>query len=162
MEFKTTAEDVTKFVISMAIPFTAAFIGSIATSSSVSTWYQTLVKPSFNPPNWVFGPVWTILYALMGVSLFLVWKKGIKTSYDRLAIAFFAIQLAINVFWSFVFFGLQAPAVGLFTILLLLPMILIMIIKFYRIDKWAGYLNIPYLLWVSFATILNLAIVILN
>lgn len=132
------------------------------TLSSIPTWYQTLQKPSFSPPNWVFGPVWTILYFLMGVAAYLVWIKGLEKRVVKTALSFFIAQLIFNFFWSILFFGLHSPILGLIDILILWILIVITVIKFYKISKTASYLLIPYLLWVSFATILNLAIVLLN
>ncbi|MDD5181652.1 MAG: tryptophan-rich sensory protein [Candidatus Nanoarchaeia archaeon] len=154
--------DAIKLIISLFFPIYAGVFGAIITSFTVTTWYAALNKPFFSPPGWIFGPVWTILYILMGVSLFLVWRKGINSEAARMAIAIFACQLAVNMFWSFAFFGFMAPLVALVTILLLWGLILLMIVNFYHISKAAAIMNIPYLLWVSFATILNIAIVVLN
>lgn len=132
------------------------------TLSSIPTWYQTLTKPSFSPPNWIFGPVWTILYFLMGVAVYLVWIKGLQKQAVKTALTFFIAQLVFNFFWSILFFGLHSPILALIDILILWALILITIIRFYKISKIASYLLISYLLWVTFATILNLSIVILN
>jgi len=150
-----------KFIISIVIPFIAGGIGSLATFPNVSTWYATLEKPFFSPPNWIFGPVWTLLYVLMGVSLYLLWtstRKGDKTK----AFMAFGIQIALNTLWSVFFFGLHAPVGGLITIVILLISIALTIRYFWHFSKMASYLLLPYLLWVSFATILNIAIVALN
>lgn len=147
-----------KLVISLVLPFIASLIGSLFTSNSISTWYVNLVKPSFNPPNWIFGPVWTLLYFLMGLSLYFVWIK----KYDFKTFRIFGIQLFLNTLWSILFFGLQKPLYAFIEIILLWVAILLTIISFYKIDKKAAYLLIPYILWVSFAAILNLAIFILN
>ncbi len=136
-----------------ATPFTIA---------AIPTWYQTLQKPPFSPPNWAFGPAWTILYFLMGVAAYLVWIKGLEKKVVKNALAFFIAQLVFNFFWSILFFGLHSPILGLIDILILWTLIVITIIKFYKVSKTASYLLIPYLLWVSFATILNLSIVLLN
>lgn len=132
------------------------------TLSSIPTWYQTLTKPSFSPPSWIFGPVWTILYFLMGVAAYLVWIKGLEKRGVKKALSFFIAQLVFNFLWSILFFGLHSPVLALIDILILWILILITIIKFYKISKVASYLLIPYLFWVSFATILNLSIVLLN
>ena len=147
-----------KFIISIVVPFIIAGIGSFFTSSSVGTWYVTLVKPVFNPPSWVFGPVWTVLYLLMGISLYMVWIKrvGIK------AMIFFGVQLFLNALWSIIFFGLNNPLYAFIEIILLWFSIVFTIYYFYKIEKTAAYLLIPYLLWVSFAAILNFSIMILN
>ncbi|MBW2982139.1 tryptophan-rich sensory protein [Candidatus Woesearchaeota archaeon] len=147
-----------KLIISILLPFLASVIGGFFTSQSVSTWYITLIKPSFNPPSWVFGPVWTILYLLMGISLYLVWIKR----YDKKAFTVFGIQLFLNALWSVLFFGLQNPLFAFIEIIFLWAAILITIIYFYRINKISAYLFIPYILWVSFAAVLNISIVLLN
>ena len=136
-----------------ATPFTIA---------AIPTWYQTLQKPSFSPPNWIFGPAWTILYFLMGVAAYLVWIKGLEKKAVKNVLSFFIAQLVFNFLWSILFFGLHSKVLGLIDILILWTLILITIIKFYKISKLASYLLIPYILWVSFATILNLSIVLLN
>jgi tryptophan-rich sensory protein len=151
-----------KLVISFLIPLLAGFIGSIFTSKSVSTWYAGLAKPGFNPPDYVFGPVWTFLYLLMGFSLFLIWKQGIRKKIIRKSLAVFGIQLFLNMAWSFLFFGLQSPLLAFIEIIILWAAILLMILSFYRIKRIAAYAQIPYLLWVSFAAVLNLSIVLLN
>lgn len=153
-------KDFRKLVVSLLLPFAAAAIGSYFTFPAIGSWYQTLNKPVFSPPNWVFGPAWTILYILMGMSFYLIWiskKKGKKT-----AVKFFLIQLALNASWSIVFFGLKNPPLAFANILLLWITILFTINYFYKISKKAAYLLYPYIAWVSFATALNLAIVLLN
>jgi tryptophan-rich sensory protein len=147
-----------KLIISIAICLLVGFTSSFFTTASISTWYKDLNKPSFNPPNYLFGPVWTILYLLMGISLYLVWNN----STDKVAIVFFIIQLALNFLWSFLFFQLKNPLLALIEILVLLAFIIATTIKFYPISKTAAYLLIPYILWVSFATILNFSIYWLN
>ena len=132
------------------------------TISAIPTWYQTLQKPTFSPPNWIFGPVWTILYFLMGVAAYLIWIKGLEKMAVKTALKFFLVQLLFNFLWSILFFGLHSPILALIDILILWILIVITVIKFYKISKTASYLLIPYLLWVSFATILNLSIVLLN
>ena len=133
------------------------------TISAIPTWYVTLNKPFFSPPNWIFGPVWTILYFLMGVSVYLIWTKAIKyKERKKTGLTFFTIQLGLNFLWSIVFFGLHSPILGLIDIIALWIFILLTMIKFNKLSKIAFLLLIPYLLWVSFATILNLFIVLLN
>lgn len=146
-----------KLIISILICEFAGIIGSIFTSRSVTEWYPTLVKPSINPPSWIFAPVWTILFLLMGISLYLVWNKK-----NKIALIFFSIQLGLNILWSIIFFGLKSPLFAFIEIILLWVSILITIIKFYKISKNAAYLLIPYLLWVTFAAILNFLIFKLN
>jgi tryptophan-rich sensory protein len=148
----------------------AGVIGSIFTSESVSTWYQTIEKPSFSPPNWLFGPVWTTLYVMMGVSLFLVWRATTITSAflkDRLrekvaALIAFGSQLMLNVLWSFLFFGLRSPQLAFAEIMILLISIVVTIVIFSKISRLAGVLMIPYAGWVTFASFLNLQIWLLN
>ena len=142
-----------RLTISLLLPFIAGGIGSIFTYPAVTTWYAGLTKPSFSPPNWIFGPVWTILYILMGIALYLVWKKYLSL---------FVSHLVVNALWSIVFFGMHDVGLALLTIGILWAIILYMIIKFYKVSKWASYLLVPYLLWVSFATLLNLSVFILN
>lgn len=145
-----------KIFVSILICEAAGIIGSIFTVSSVKTWYVTdLVKPSFNPPSWVFGPVWTTLFLLMGVALYLVWQKK-KIS------KWFWIQLLLNILWSVLFFGLKRPDWAFLEIMVLWIAILKTILEFGKVDKRAARLLLPYLLWVSFASILNLAVARLN
>lgn len=142
-------------LLCLAVGFTAG----LATQSSISDWYPTLVKPSWNPPNWVFGPVWTILYIMMAVAAWLVWKAG---SDVKPAMILFFSQLALNFAWSFLFFGARSPWLGLVGILMLLLAVLITTLVFWRISRPAGLLFLPYLAWVSFATLLNFTIWRLN
>lgn len=151
---------IAKFIISILIPFLASIIGSFFTSSSISTWYETLIKPFFNPPSWIFGPVWTFLYLLMGISFYLVWISKAKNK--KYAYIFFGIQLFLNALWSILFFGFQMPFLAFIEIILLWAMILLTIIYFYKINKVASYLLIPYILWVSFAAVLNFSLFYLN
>lgn len=151
-------KNIWKLVTSIILPFIASAIGGLFTVSSVSTWYVELIKPSFNPPGWVFGPVWTILYLLMGISLYLVWTK----KFDKPAFTVFGVQLFLNTLWSILFFGLKNPLFAFIEIIFLWITILITIIYFYRINKTSAYLLIPYILWVSFAAVLNFAIFLLN
>lgn len=137
-------------------------LGTPFTISAIPTWYATLNKPSFSPPNWVFGPAWTILYFLMGISIFIVWQKGLRNKKVKYAVNIFLIQLFFNFIWSILFFGLRSPILGLLDIIILLFMIVLTFNAFYKISKAASYLLIPYLCWVSFATVLNLMVVILN
>ena len=139
----------------------AAAVGGILTSSSVSTWYQTLQKPSFNPPSWVFGPVWAILYGTMAVAVWLVWRSA-GAGEAKLPLLLFAIQLCLNVAWSGLFFGLRQPGWAFLEICLLWVAIGASLVSFVRISPVAGWLMAPYLLWVSFAAILNLSLWLLN
>jgi len=140
----------------------AGAIGSAFTVTGINSWYQYLVKPSFNPPNWVFGPVWTTLYILMGISLYLIWKDGLKKDFVKNSFLLFILNLVLNSFWSIAFFGMQNPALAFIVIILLWLVILGLIIRFYKINKLASYLLIPYILWVSFASVLNFSIWQLN
>lgn len=140
----------------LAASFSAAIVGGLATSSSVGTWYQTLAKPSWNPPGWLFGPVWTVLYALMGTAAWLVWKTD--HSVRGYALAMFAAQLVLNALWSWLFFGWKLPGAAFAEIVVLWISILITMLLFWRAHPLAGGLLIPYLLWVGFATYLNFTI----
>jgi len=151
-----------KLISAIVICQGAGLIGSIFTSQSVSTWYLTLQKPSFNPPGWVFGPVWTLLFLLMGIALYLVWNAKTTGKTKNMAYLFFGIQYVLNIAWSYFFFYLQNPLAGFIEILILWLFILLTIIYFYKISKPAAYLLIPYLLWVSFAAFLNYNLMILN
>jgi benzodiazapine receptor len=150
-----------KLVLALVICFAAAGIGGFATATGVNSWYMTLNKPSFNPPNWLFGPVWSLLYTMMAIALWGIWKQPASVAVST-AMTWFFIQLALNCLWSFSFFYFESPAIGLVTIILMWAAILITILKFWPIQAWTAYLLIPYLLWVSFATLLNAAIWWLN
>jgi len=151
-----------RFIFSVLLAQSAGVIGSFFTAPAISTWYETLTKPVFTPPGWVFGPVWILLYTVMGVALYLVWRHGLKDKRIRFAFMFFLVHLMVNASWSIVFFGLHNPLYGLFIIVLLWLMIALSTILFWRIDNRAGYLLVPYLLWVSFAAVLNYSIWLLN
>lgn len=151
-----------KFLVAVIGCELVGIISTPLTLSAIPTWYSTLNKPPFSPPNWIFGPVWTILYFLMGVSAFLIWQKGLKKRQVKEALIYFVAQLSFNFVWSILFFGLRSPILGLIDILVLWVLILVTIVKFYKISKTAAYLLAPYILWVSFALILNLSIVLLN
>lgn len=139
------------------------YFSGMVTRSAVTTWYPTLVKPSFNPPNWIFAPVWSMLYVMMGVAAGLVWNKiDLEKELVKKALIFFAIQLALNALWSFLFFGLKNPMLAGIEIVVLWLMIYETQIKFAKLNKIAGLLFIPYLLWVSFALVLNMSIWWLN
>lgn len=140
----------------------AGIIGTFFTSSAIPTWYAALEKPALNPPSWLFGPVWTMLYALMGIAAFLVWRRGFERPDVKRALVIFGGQLLLNTTWSILFFGLRNPLIALMNIILLWILIVLTIIVFFRIVKPSAYLLIPYLLWVSFATYLNWSIYLLN
>lgn len=154
--------DILKVVFSILICQGAGFLGSLATTPSIATWYKTLAKPSFSPPNAVFGPVWITLYLMMSIALFLVWKQGGATKGVKPALIIFFVQLALNTLWSILFFGLHQPMWAFFEIVILWLFILLTLIVFWRLSRAAGLLLLPYLLWVSFASALNFAIWRLN
>jgi len=154
-----------KFVISIIICESVGIIGSFFTFSSVSNWFPTLVKPWFSPPSWLFGPVWTILYFLMGLSLYIVWNKTetiSKQKYKKQFFILFGIQLILNALWSFLFFGLKSPISGLIDILFLDIAVITTIIYANRVSKYAAVLLAPYMAWIIFATLLNFEIALLN
>lgn len=151
-----------KFAIAVTVPLAVGALSGVATASGVSGWYKTLAKPVWNPPNAVFAPVWTVLYILMGIALFLVWKSAAPMKIKRPAITFWIGQLALNATWSFLFFYQQQIGFALLEIGLLWIAILITIFCFARISKTAAWLLVPYISWVSFAAILNYAIWQLN
>lgn len=154
--------DLVKLAASILVCLAAGWIGAIFTTRSIPIWYAGLAKPSFTPPNGLFGPVWTLLYILMGIALFLVWRKAPHSAGAGLALVLFLVQLILNVLWSILFFGFRSPALGLGNILFLWAAILVTMILFFRITPAAGALFVPYLLWVSFASVLNFAIWRLN
>lgn len=153
-------KNIFKLIISIVLPQLTGGLGAIVTISSVGSWYQTINKPFFTPPSWVFGPAWTTLYLLMGISLFLIWKS--EHPMKKTALWLFALQLVLNGIWSPAFFGLESPILGLVVIIPLWIMIVVCIRFFLPINKAASYLLIPYLMWVSFATALNAGIWYLN
>ncbi len=155
-------KNIYKLIISIAIPILVGAVAGYFTSSSVAGWFSTLHKPSFNPPNWLFGPVWTALYILMGIAFYLVWKSESGNASKKQAIILYIIQLTLNFCWSFIFFYEEAPGTAFAEILLLWIFILLTIIYFLKISKTAGWLMVPYLCWVTFAAILNYSIWQLN
>lgn len=136
----------------MVLTLAAGFLAGQATTPNIASWYNGLVKPSFNPPNWVFAPVWTTLYVLMAVAVWRVWRAagGWHT-----AIALWALQLGLNVAWSFIFFGAHNPGAALAELVVLWAAVLVTLVACGRVDRVAGWLLIPYWLWVSFAGVLN-------
>lgn len=154
-------KNIYKLIISVLIPVIIWASAWFLTSDSINNWYVFLEKPFFNPPNWIFWPVWTILYIMIWFSFFLVWKKWFWKNTKKIIWVYF-LQLFFNFTWSFSFFYFQNPLLWLINIILLLFLIIYNIYLFYSIDKKSAYLLVPYLLWVSFATILNLSILILN
>ncbi|MFC1789664.1 TspO/MBR family protein [Patescibacteria group bacterium] len=178
-------KNIFKFIFSVLVCELAGAVGSFYTISSIPTWYASLEKPFFNPPNWIFAPVWIVLYFLMGIALYLAWKNNFspktfsseseKKTWNPLstklwlgswkeenAVSIFTLQLILNIIWTVIFFGLKSPGLAFFIILMLWFAILYTIVNFYRISRSAAILFLPYLLWVTFASILNLAIWQLN
>lgn len=149
-------------VVAVSVCLAAGMIGSFFTTPNIATWYAGINKPDFNPPNWIFGPVWTTLYILMGISLYFVLQKGWKKIQAKIAITVFGIQLALNSIWSILFFGLGSPFLAFVEIIFLWIAIAASIYLFYKIDKRAAYLLIPYICWVSFAAFLTYTIWIIN
>jgi benzodiazapine receptor len=140
----------------------AGSIGSIATYPNIPGWYASLEKPFFSPPNWLFAPAWTTLFTLMGISLFMVWEKTGLRKKGKAAFQAFLLQMALNVLWSFLFFGLRSPLYGLLGIIVLWFAILYTILQYWKIDRRAAWLMVPYIAWVTFASLLNLSILLLN
>ncbi len=151
-----------KLVIAVALPLIVGGVSSIFTQQGVNTWFTTIAKPSFNPPSWVFAPVWTTLYVLMGIALYLVWVSPIGDTTKRKAYVIFGIQLVLNFAWSVIFFSLQEPGWAFVDIILLWLSIVATMLVFRPIHKATFWLLLPYLLWVSFASVLNFAIWHLN
>jgi benzodiazapine receptor len=151
-----------KLILSIAVCQLAGVMGSIFTMPAIPGWYATLNKPWFTPPGWLFGPVWISLYTLMGIALYLVWARGFREKKSRMALGIFAVQLGLNAAWSFLFFGLQSPFLGLMGIIPLWILIALNIWAFRRIDRRAGYLLVPYIVWVSIAAALNYYVWVLN
>jgi len=154
--------NIVKAIIAIAIPLMVGATSGFFTISGVESWYQTIQKPSWNPPNWIFGPVWTTLYVMMGIALFLVWKEDTSEELKKIAIALFAVQLTLNFFWSFIFFNQQQPGWALVEIIAMWFFILLTIFAFAQVNKTAAWLLVPYISWVSFASILNYTIWQLN
>jgi translocator protein len=154
--------EIIKLIVSIILCQLAGFVGSIFTRESVGTWYKILNKPSFNPPNWLFGPVWITLYVLMGISAYFIWRKGLNIKEVRYSLCIFLVQLILNSLWSFVFFGSRSIGGGLIVIIILWIFILVTTLSFYNIYSVSAYLLIPYLLWVTYASILNFSIWQLN
>ena len=151
------ARSVVGLVVALAICFAVAGVGSVFTARSVPTWYAELAKPSWTPPGWLFGPVWTVLYVMMAVAAWLVWRQA-GTAEVGLALALFAVQLALNGLWSPVFFGLRNPGLGFGVIVLLWLAIVGTMATFWRVKPAAAWLLAPYLAWVTYASALNFAV----
>ena len=138
------------------------FLGSFATRNSITTWYAQLSRPSFTPPDWTFGVVWPALYVMMGISAFLIWNKGIERRQVKVALVVFALQLILNGLWTPIFFGLHLIGLALMEIVILWAAILMTILSFWKESKMATLLLLPYILWVSFAVVLNAGLFLLN
>ena len=151
-----------KAVVAIALPLMVGGVSGFVTARGGQEWYPTLAKPPFNPPSWVFGPVWTLLYLMMGVAALLVWQKGWELDAVRAALLVFAVQLVLNGIWSVLFFGMRSPGLALVEILLLWVAIAATVALFWRVTPVAGMLLLPYLAWVSFAAVLNGSIWFLN
>jgi tryptophan-rich sensory protein len=151
-----------RLMIAVVVPLAVGGLSGFATARGVQDWYPTLIKPSFNPPSWVFGPVWTVLYLMMGIAAFLVWQKGWDSGAVKAALALFAVQLILNGLWSVLFFGIQSPGLAFSEILLLWVSIGATLVLFWRVSPVSGILLLPYEAWVTFAVVLNGAIWTLN
>ena len=151
-----------KLICSVSLCLMTGFVGSFSTMNSVKTWYADLSRPSFTPPDWTFGVVWPILYVMMGISVFMIWNRGLDKRKVKIALGLFVLQLVLNGLWTPIFFGLHMIALALIEIVLLWIAILLTILVFWRISKAATFFLFPYILWVSFAAILNTALWYLN
>lgn len=154
--------NIAKLIISVAIPVAVGTTSGFFTVSGVGSWYQTINKPSWNPPGWIFGPVWTTLYIMMGIALYQVWKTDAAATLKKTAILLFALQLVLNFFWSLIFFNQHQVGWAIVEILVMWVFILLTIFAFARVNKLAAWLLVPYISWVSFASILNYTIWKLN
>ena len=157
-----------KILISSIVILVLGFLSGVSTADSIPNWYVTLNKPFFTPPNWLFGPAWTVIYILMGISFGRIWQVVAKSRYPivqkfaRQGLWLFVVQFFLNLIWTPVFFGMQSPGVALFIIIPLAILILLVIRHFFRLDRMAAFVLIPYLVWVTFASFLNLGIYVLN
>jgi tryptophan-rich sensory protein len=154
--------NIARLVGSIAACHGAGGIGSVFTTPKITTWYANLIKPDFTPPNAVFMPVWLTLYTLMGIAIYLVWRKGLKAEGVKPAFILFWVQLGLNAVWSIVFFGQESILGGVIIIIALWVILLITIIKFFKVSRVAGGLLIPYITWISIASALNTSILVLN
>lgn len=144
-----------KLIISIVLPLAVGMIGSVFTTPEIGAWYATLERPDIAPPNWVFGPVWTTLYVLMGIAAYLVWNKSLREKGVQVALSLFGIQLALNLAWSIIFFNLHAIGAALAEVIVLWLAILATIVAFGKVSKLAAWLLVPYLAWVTFAAYLT-------
>jgi benzodiazapine receptor len=151
-----------RLICSVSVCLLTGFLGSLATRNSITNWYAQLSRPSFTPPDWTFGVVWPALYVIMGISAFLIWNKGLKRRKVKIALGIFVLQLVLNGLWTPIFFGLHLIGVALVEIVILWVAILLTILAFWRVSKTAALLLLPYILWVSFAVVLNAGLFLLN
>ena len=154
--------NIIRFIIALILCEGAGIVGSLFTVSAIKDWYVNLNKLFFSPPNWLFGPAWTLFYFLMALALYWIWQKGLSNKSVLFAFWIFIVQLAVNAIWSVLFFGLRSPILGLVDIVVMWLLIVYNIYLFYKIDKKAGLILIPYWLWVTFAAMLNFAVWQLN
>ena len=151
--------DIPRLIVACGVSLSAGVVGSLAmTLEGFRPWYTSIDKPVFTPPDWVFAPVWTVLYVLMGVAAFLVWRRGLTLRAVRAALAWFFVQLVFNVAWTPVFFGLHRIGAALAIVVLLAAAVLMTMYRFFLVSRAAGWLLVPYLAWVSYATVLNASI----
>lgn len=143
--------------VAVIVCLAAAGLGGLVTAPKIPNWYADLAKPSWTPPDWIFGPVWTVLYLMMAIAVWLVWRQG-RVAKAKLSLTLFAVQLGLNSLWSVLFFGLQNPGAAAIDIVLLWAAILSTLLAFWKRSRWAGALLAPYLAWVSFAAALNVVI----
>ena len=151
-----------KLLLSIGICQTVGILAFIFAAPSISSWYTTLTKPSFAPPDWIFAPVWFTLFTLMGISFYLIWQEGIEKKAVKSAIVIFIIHLFFNFFWSTLFFSFKSPSLAFCEILILWIMIISLVPQFGKINRLSAYLLMPYLYWVTFASLLNYSIWLLN
>jgi benzodiazapine receptor len=153
---------IVRVICSVSACLLTGFLGSLATRSSIESWYSQLSRPSFTPPDWTFGVVWPALYVIMGISAFLIWNKGLERSKVKTALGIFVVQLLLNGLWTPIFFSLHLIGLALVEIVILWVAILLTILSFWRVSRIASLLLLPYILWVSFAVFLNTSLFILN
>lgn len=153
-----TVSDIVRLAIAVVVPQAVGITAGLATAPAVRGWYRELAQPSWRPPDWIFGPAWTLLYLLMGIASFLVWRQGWDVPAVRRALGAYGVQLALNLAWSFLFFGARSPLAGLVDLVLLWLAIVLTTVLFFQVQGAAGWLMVPYALWVTYAGALNLAI----